>query len=353
MENMNVPMTEAEVVEITVPETAEAATEATVAEAPVAEAVKVMLSPEDFEALKNGFKSYYDALLRAVKFAKQKDLTIAKITKELQKYREGFGKSLVKPIAISLISFFEDNRKTAREIEKYAKDKDSVLKYLDYTLSDMESILELYDIAYEDGEFTVKGKPLMLTDEYAEPVMPEITVPEEKADETVAFESEECSLAAALEFMKIGQARVEAAIADTAYLDANIESYTAVASTVDKNYTLAIMTPIYRKTAELYLLVKSQLEDAEARITDETYGEIYKDALDAIITATSDLLTYIGVEILEVIGDEYDPKTSKILKVIATDNPELDKKVAERHSECYSLDGAIIQPSRVSVYKFS
>ena len=48
-----------------------------------------MLPKEDFEVLKNGFKSYYDALLRLIKTTKEKDTTIAKITKELQKHREG------------------------------------------------------------------------------------------------------------------------------------------------------------------------------------------------------------------------------------------------------------------------
>lgn len=314
---------------------------------------KVMLTTEQYEALKVGFKSYYEALLRAVRTTKQKDITLAKVTKELQKYREGFGKSLVKPVAISLISFFEDNKKTLREIDNYAKDKDSVLKYLGYTLSDMESILELYDIREESGTFTVKGKPIGEDDVYAEAEMPEVKVPEESAEQAIAFEDGECTLDTLLEFMKIGQARVEAAVADTEYLDVNIENYSAVASITEKNYTLTVMAPVYRKLAGMYTLIKNMVDDAEARITDENCREIYSEALSVIVSETSDVLTYIGVEILEVITSEYDPKTSKILKVIATDDPELDKTVAVRHTDCYSIDGVVIQPAKVSVYKLS
>ncbi len=320
------------------------------AEAPMEQATGVTtLNPQDFELLKAGFKAYYDALLRLIKNTKDKDATISKITRELQKYREGFSKSLKKPIAVSVLSFLEDSKKTLRELEDYAKDRDGVLKYLGYLLSDLEAVLELYDIRCDaEGGFTVKLKPVAETDAEAIPEVELIEIPEA---EGVEYADGNATADTLLEYLKLGQARVEAMIQNNAALDANLAAYTAVASSIDRANADAVLMPIYRKLAALYVAVAKKIGETEAQITEENFAEIYREVLEFTVEGCSDLLTFMEVTVLDELTDEFDSKTCKILKILPTDNAELDKKIAARHTSAYLLEGAVIYPAKVSVYK--
>lgn len=327
-------------------ETAVEQTEATVE--PVANA-PIMLAQQDFELLKSGFKAYYDALLRMIKNTKDKDATISKITRELQKYREGFAKSLKKPIAVSLLSFLEDNKKTLRELEDYAKDRDGVLKYLGYLLSDLEAVLELYDIRCdEEGGFTVKLKPASEADAESIPEVELIELPE---PEGVEYAEGAATVDTLVEYLKLGQARVEALIGNNGALDANLAAYTAIASSIDRTNADAVLMPIYRKLAALYLAVAKKIREAEAEITEENFSAVYRGVLELVTESCSDLLTFMDVTVLDELTDEFDSKTCKILKILPTADAELDKKIAARHTSAYLLEGAVIYPAKVSVYK--
>ena len=349
MENENVNITEAGVGANVdgVCESGEAVIE------PVAESKStIMLERSDFEMLINGFKAYYDALLRTVKATKEKDATIAKITKELQKHREGYAKGLKKPIAVSIISFREDSEKTLREIENYAKDKESVLKYLDYIIADIQAIMELYDIEETADGFTVKGKPIEDYDELTIPELPDAA----QIPDTVmpAYTSELSSLEAALEFMKMGQASVEAAVKNNSVLDSNLDKYVDILSTLDKYNSIMLLMPIYRGIVNLYNRARVTVDCAREALGDDTwsYTDAYRLVLKNVSEYAYELLLFLGVSVIDDISDDFDMKTSKILNVVNTDKPELDKKVCTRYTSCYQLDGTVLYPSKVSVYKF-
>ena len=334
-----------------VEESAEPAEAKPEASAPVA--AEVTLSPEDMQMLKNAFKSYYDSIVRVVKATKQKDENVAKMTKELQKYRDGYSKSLLKPVCVSLISLVEDTRKTYRELDDYAKDKEGVTKYMQYALADIENMLSLYDIAYADGAFTVKGLPLHEAGKLTFPEMPETALPESPADEEIAYGDGPATLSTILEYLKIGQEKVEKIAKDNTMLDECVKLNAAAAATVDKNYAEVILMPMYREMAALYLGATTLSEKLCAMINDDNFKAVYAELLSYIIEKAGDLLTYAGVSVIEDLSDEFDLKTCKILKVVATDNPELDKKIAQRHTNCYEFDGAVLYPAKVNVYKHS
>ena len=314
----------------------------------------VVLGKEDFDILINTFRAHYDALLRTIKVTKEKDQTIAKITKELQKYREGFSKGLVKPIAISLISFLEDSKKTLREIDSYAKSKENVVKYLDFTVSDMDSILELYDITHDAGVFMLKGKPLFDYEDISVS-----TIPEEKQTveiEPIACEEKNPTLASAIEFMKSCEERVEKEVANNRILDANLELYREVVSTADSFNSSSTLMPIYRNLAKLYRNISTFIggvkEELDESGENADYKSMYIDALEFIIDNTENLLAFMQVNTVDDVNDEFNNKTSKISSVVNTDNPDLDKKVCARLTSCYEFDGTVLYYAKVSVYKF-
>ena len=316
-------------------------------------AAEVMLTAEEMQMLKTAFKSYYDSIVRVVKATKQKDENIAKMTKELQKYREGYSKTLLKPICVSIISLLEDTRKTARELDDYAKDRDSVEKYMKYAVSDIENMLSLYDIVCVEGQATVKGVPLSETAKLTFPETPEVQLPTPEAVAEVEYSDGPANLTTVLEYLKIGQEKIERAYADSTMLDECVKMNAAIASTVDKNYAEVLLMPMYRQMASFYLGTQALSEQLSGMLSDDNYKAVYSALLSYIAEKAGDLLTYAGVTVIEELTDEFNFKTSKILKVVPTDNPELDKKIAQRHTNCYEFDGAVLYPAKVNVYKLT
>ena len=351
----------AEAVADAAPEAAEAvAAEAAEAVATEAEAeikpeaaAEVMLTAEEMQMLKTAFKSYYDSIVRVVKATKQKDENVAKMTKELQKYREGYSKTLLKPICVSIISLLEDTRKTARELDDYAKDRESVEKYIKYAVSDIENMLSLYDIVCVEGQATVKGVPLNEAAKLTFPETPDTTLPTPEAVTEVEYSDGPANLTTVLEYLKIGQEKIERAYADSTMLDECVKMNAAIASTVDKNYAEVLLMPMYRQMAGFYFGTVALSEQLSGMLNDDNYKAVYSALLSYITEKAGDLLTYAGVTVIEELTDEFNFKTSKILKVVLTDNPELDKKIAQRHTNCYEFDGAVLYPAKVNVYKLA
>ena len=65
-----------------------------------------------------------------------------------------------------------------------------------------------------------------------------------------------------------------------------------------------------------------------------------------------DILEKYDVESYSEESDKYIPIRQKIIKVIDSSNPENDGKICERLSMGYSLNGKVIYPERVTVYKY-
>lgn len=66
----------------------------------------------------------------------------------------------------------------------------------------------------------------------------------------------------------------------------------------------------------------------------------------------SDLLEKYGVEIFQGIGDDYIPVKQRIIKLVENQDQELDNKIAQRLSNGYILNGKVISPEKVTVYKY-
>lgn len=66
-----------------------------------------------------------------------------------------------------------------------------------------------------------------------------------------------------------------------------------------------------------------------------------------------DILEKYDVKGFKVEGDEFDAKKQKIVKVVETEERNLHRKVAERVHKGFELDGRVIVPERVIVYKYT
>lgn len=86
---------------------------------------------------------------------------------------------------------------------------------------------------------------------------------------------------------------------------------------------------------------------------DETIDK--KKFLSVLSIYESDLEDILGkydVDVYEVDGDEFDAKRQKIIKIVETDDESLNRKVSQRAMKGFELDGKILSPERVYVYKY-
>lgn len=66
-----------------------------------------------------------------------------------------------------------------------------------------------------------------------------------------------------------------------------------------------------------------------------------------------DILEKYGVKVFCTEENDFNPKCQKIVKLIETSDPELGHKVADRILKGFDMDGKIIKPERVNVYKYN
>jgi molecular chaperone GrpE len=62
-------------------------------------------------------------------------------------------------------------------------------------------------------------------------------------------------------------------------------------------------------------------------------------------------ITDVGVEMLDPVGEAFDPERMEAMMRVPTDDETLDDTVAAVFQKGYSLKGILVRPARVSVHK--
>ncbi len=86
--------------------------------------------------------------------------------------------------------------------------------------------------------------------------------------------------------------------------------------------------------------VLDHLERAQAHLKD--------DGLDLAIKEFQKVLAEEGLQEIEVLGKEFDPREMEAVGVVAGEN---NNQIAEVVNKGYSLKGRIVRPARVKVFK--
>ncbi len=324
--------------------------------------IGVTVENVNYDEFKATLDRYYDKFARLIKTYKAKDDTIAKLSDEVTKYRGGFALSIVKPLCVSLISLREDCRKTLANIEKYCKDVESVVRYSDYLLSDVDEFMSTYGLIYGEDGFILNGKKLSdCVSRKAASVCDEeqncesIESNSENVDEGEQSETcgkESYSFNTLLSEIDYGRERMEQLLTDCAKADENLDRYVKLAASIEENYTDAMLLPLYREIANFYEKLKDNVEDVKQRINEGNLVQSYSSSVSLVIDETWKLLIMAGVTVEYDISDSYDMRTNKIVKIVNCDDEKLDRTVAVRHTDCYLFDGKILYPSKVDVYKY-
>ena len=63
------------------------------------------------------------------------------------------------------------------------------------------------------------------------------------------------------------------------------------------------------------------------------------------------MLADAGVEVLDPVGARFDPESMEAMMRVPAESEDDDDRVAQVFQKGYVLDGNLIRPARVSVYK--
>jgi molecular chaperone GrpE (heat shock protein) len=290
----------------------------------------------------------YTEIASLLRYNKTKDESIQRLSAEIQKYREGFAFSALKPFINALITLREDCRKSIRDARQFALDDEKARKYLEYLVSDFEEILANIGLERHDNAISINGRPL------SESIQPKKT-PAEPASEqendepaqTLVCADAVKSMPELIEYLNKSEAAIRLALQDRAALDKTIQEYTALAARTDAEHYLALAAPVSRQVYALYdrICVKSQS-------AGNSPIELYNEALEEVLNTTGHILTDAGMKIeTETLDGVFDTQKHKLVKTVPTDNEKQDRTIANTYTDCYTYDGKVVYQSKVDVYK--
>lgn len=313
--------------------------------------IEIRTEKVNFSEFRTLLAGYFDGLAKLIRITKSKDEIIAKLTREVQTYREDFLLKLVKPLCVSLISLREDYRKTLREVNDYAKSKEKVIQYSEYILSDVEEVLLNQNVESNGGKFYLGGE-LLIEKQPVKACFVKPEIPETPEASQEAFEISSRSFEGIVEYIDTRNKGLAAILQNNALTDATLSAYVAGMESIEANYSDAILLPIYRSLAEMYSLLEGQCEEIKKTVTEENKVEKYTSVLQAALDNIDKILISCGVSIRTEISDVFDPIKDKILKVVSCEDEAKDRKIAKRHTDCYLFENKVLYPSKVDVYKF-
>ena len=303
---------------------------------------------KDFLMIKEVIDGHFNSIEKLVRYSKSKDDNVLALSKQVQEYRDGFAKNTFKKMALELVSFREDCRKTLRDLTDSILPRETVAKHLGFLSDDFLDLMQNIGLEQKEDTYLFNGKPIDggLSDvEFKEPEeIPEIGTDELNAIEVSDFES--LSL-----YLKKAEEIIIAILRNNAVLDSLLASYIKAASVYEKGLYQIVLYPTIRKLVDVYDALVKRIREAGESDSDEAMNDTYRSILAFIIDSFEELLVSLDVTICKDYQDVYDPKTDRILKRIPTDNPEFDGKIADRLTDCYLMDEKVISPAKVDIYK--
>lgn len=115
-------------------------------------------------------------------------------------------------------------------------------------------------------------------------------------------------------------------------------------------------TDIYSKILKPFVLSTITLiDDTKSFLSKlgENDSQKAENYLRGITEDLIDILEINGVDIYEEETDVFNPRTQKAVKIVPTDNPDLDKLIACRVRKGYSWQGVVLRPEWIHLYKYS
>jgi len=307
------------------------------------------ISEAEWTALKALLDKRYTEITTLLRYNKTKDESIQRLSAEVQKYREGFAFSALKPFINALITLREDCRKSIRDAKQFAPDNEKIKKYLEYLISDFEEMFAIIGLERNDKLISINGKPLSgLT----QPKVPPAEPLQEDDDDSQALicAGQINNISDLIEYLNKNEAAIRLALQDRAAADKTIQEYIALAARTDAEHYLALVAPVSRHLYALYDMISAKSRLA-GDYSGDTLIKFYNALLGKVVSEIEIILTNAGM-VIETLDVVFDTQKHKILKTLPTNDEKLDRVIANTYTDCYTYDGKVVYQSKVDVYKF-
>jgi len=305
------------------------------------------ISGTEWAELKALLDKRYAEIANLLRYNKTKDESIQRLSAEVQKYREGFAFSALKPFVNALIALREDCRKSVRDAKQHPLDDEKAKKHLEYLISDLDEMLSNNGLERNDNSISLNGKQLSLLSQPKAPPAESLTNEQIDGDSSISICAETVTNTSELiECLNKSEEAIRLALADRAALDKTVQEYIALAARTDAEHYLALAAPVARQLYALYDGISAEAASGGAPI------ELYKKVLEKVINKAGRILAGAGMEIETFDGGVFDTQKNKLVKTIPTDDEKLDRAIAKTYTDCYIYDGKVVYQSKVDVYKF-
>jgi len=309
----------------------------------------VPTSETEWTELKALLDKRYTEIATLLRYNKTREETIQRLSAEVQKYREGFAFSALKPFINTLISFREECRKSQRDAIQYAIDDEKAKKYIAFLVDDFAQMLINIGLERSENTITINKRPLidnvgtafMLSDCHYEPTTDDTALILTNAEPVN-------NISQLYKYLNTTESTILSIIKDKATTDQTIAELSTIAKRTDAEHYLALVAPISRQ-----LFVLQDCLTKMSQPTEETPLKQYDRILTYIIDKIETTLTEVGVQIeTATLDSAFDPQKQKIQKTIVTTDEALDRTIANCITNCYIYEGKVIYQSRVDVYKY-
>jgi molecular chaperone GrpE (heat shock protein) len=310
------------------------------------------VSEAEWTVVKALLDKRYTEIAALLRYNKTKDDSIQRLSAEIQKYREGFAFSALKPFINALISLREDCRKSMRDAKQFTSDNEKIKKYIEYLVSDFEEMLANVGLERIDNSISLNGKPLSgLTQPRTPPEAPLTDGQKDIETSQISLGAEQIkSISDLIECLDKSEAAIRLALQDKTAADKTVQEYIALAARTDAEHYLALAAPVSRQIYALYDKIYAKSKSA-GNYSDEALINFYIDILKEVGKGIEVILTEAGVRI-ETIKGAFDTQKNKLLKTIPTSDEKLDRVIANNYTDCYIYDEKVVYQSKVDVYKY-
>lgn len=119
-----------------------------------------------------------------------------------------------------------------------------------------------------------------------------------------------------------------------------------------QDFLLKVQRPIFIDLIQLHDDIGKMIDARSQSAREGDRSADFRGILEPIQTALEDILYRQGVEPFTVEGTEFDPRKQRAVSTQATDDPELNKRVAARLRKGFCSGEKLIRPEIVSVFTF-
>lgn len=300
---------------------------------------------QELSDLKEIIDKHFSTIAGLVRYSKTKDANVLTLSKQLQEYRDGFAKNVYKRIALELISFREECKKSHKELEQQELKAETARKYIGFLCDDYYDLMENIGLSQKDGTFLYNGKSLN-----GELIPFEIKDPRDDI-EIQCNEQPIEDLSGLLMYLQTTENNIVALLKNNTALDTLVSNYIKKDSIYEEGLYQIILYPTLRKIVALYEELQTSNNMAVGADSEEGISLMYENALNKTIDSLENILFLLDVSIDKQVHDFYDPKIHRILKTIFTDESNLNERISIQYTDCYIMDEKTIYPAKVDVYK--